>query len=117
MKNKKVFLVANRGFAIRSSRLKLIEHFLQRNWKVFILTVDDEHSRYLQSLGVELLDARFDRGGVSAFNDLRAFWTMYKAYRYHKPDLIHHFHAKPVIMGTIASRLACGWKTKIVNSK
>ncbi|MBV1880769.1 MAG: glycosyltransferase family 4 protein [Pseudomonadales bacterium] len=116
MNSKRIVLVANRGVAIRSSRLKLIEQIINRGYEVIVITADDEHSRYLRSLGVELVVACFDRGGFSICNDIRVFWVMYKAYRHYKPELIHHFHAKPVIMGSIAARLACGRKTKIVNS-
>jgi len=111
-----VIFVANRGFALTNSRLLLIRHFLDMDWKVVAMTTDDTHSQYLVKEGVILEEVIFNRGGFSPSLDLKAFLSLKRIYRAYKPALIHHFHAKPVIMGSIAAHFSNDVQAKVINT-
>lgn len=104
MQDRCAILVANRGFALSSSRRLLIRRFLDRGWRVVIATADDEYSRVLCDDGAILESVDFSRGGLSIVRDAVAFRRLRTIYRKWEPRLVHHFHAKPIIFGSIAAR-------------
>ena len=108
--------VANRGFALTSSRLPLMRYLLGLDWRVIAVTADDVHSRLLVEEGVILEPVIFNRGGFSPSLDFRAFLSLGRIYRHYQPNLIHHFHAKPVILGSIAAHLADEVQARVVNT-
>ena len=115
-KDKIVIFVANRGYALLSSRKRLIERLIHNGFKVVIATADDIESRELCRLGAILEPVTFYRGGLNVFNDLKAFVRLYQIYRKWQPVLIHHFHAKPVIFGSIAAKMTPVKDMSIVNT-
>ena len=114
--NKVVLFAANRGYALTNSRKSLIELFIKRNWKVVICTSDDEESRKLRNIGVFLEEVKFSRGGISPLHDLLAYFKLKKILKKYSPSLVHFFHAKPVIIGTIAARSTLKDNVKIINT-
>lgn len=109
-----VIFVANRGFALVSSRLLIIQHFLKAGWLVVAVTAKDNSVQELLNLGVVWQEIPFDRGGLSPFKDFQAWLNLSKIYRQYNPTLIHHFNAKPILLGTLASYFINN--TKIVNT-
>ena len=111
-----VVFVANRGYALTSSRIPLIKRFIESGWKVVIATADDAESQSLVDLGVVLQPVYFSRGGVAFAQDISAYKQLLNIYNKWKPSLIHHFHAKPVILGTLVARRLLGSSVSIVNT-
>lgn len=114
--NNTVLFAANRGYALLSSRRELIERFLDAGWKVVLATADDKESRTLERLGALLAPIGFDRGGFSPLTDWRAGRMLRRIIRKWKPSLVHFFHAKPVIMGTLVARNELGESVRVVNT-
>lgn len=111
-----VIFTANRGYALTSSRAPLIQRFVNKGWKVVLATADDTESRSLVAKGVRLEPVHFNRGGLAPLADFRAYLKLAAVYRRWQPTLIHHFHAKPLIFGSLAARRALGVSVKIVNT-
>ena len=109
-------MLAIRGFAISNSRMPLIAQMRKAGWNVLLFTTDDEDARKVETLGATLLPIAFTRGGVALIRDLltllRLIWLFVK----HKPDLVHLFHAKPILLGTIAISVIPGWRPRIVST-
>lgn len=116
MKSSRVVFAANRGYALASSRGGLIRRFLDAGWEVILVTADDEESRLLCASGARLEPVVFTRGGFSPLADLRSFRRLVAIYRHWRPALIQHFHARPVILGSIAARRALGVRVRVVNT-
>jgi glycosyltransferase involved in cell wall biosynthesis len=116
MTEKIAVFVANRGFALYNSRLLLMRQLIDNNWKVVAVTSVDEYTEKLSENGITVKSIQINRGGVSPIRDLFTFLTLLRIYFREKPTLIHHFHAKPVILGTLAARLAQGKTVKVVNT-
>lgn len=111
-----VLFAANRGYALTSAREALILRFLESGWKVVIATADDEESQHLAELGAWLEPVDFDRGGLSAVSDIRAYRRMVAIHRSWQPTLSHHFHAKPAVLGSIAARSTTGDGVRVINT-
>ena len=113
---KKVIFIANRGFALSSSRKGIMKRFLSNGWTVIIATSDDPESRELEKLGIILEIINFKRGNFSLFQDYNTIKRFKRLVQKWKPALIHQFHAKPVIYGSITAGLILGKSVCIVNT-
>lgn len=111
-----ILFAANRGYALTSSREAIIRKFLDNNWRVVLATADDEEARYLVRLGALLEPVIFNRGGFAPRTDFRTWRRMRSIYRHWRPNIVHHFHGKPIILGTIAAREVLGSEPYIVNT-
>jgi glycosyltransferase involved in cell wall biosynthesis len=98
-----ITFAANRGWALLNSRGLLIERLAHAGHRVTILTTDDRHSSELQARGTELVPVRFARGSLAPRADLQAVRRMRNAYSRIRPEIAHHFHAKPMMLGAIAA--------------
>jgi glycosyltransferase involved in cell wall biosynthesis len=114
--NKTVLFAANRGYALLSSRRELIERFIAEGWNVVLATEDDDESATLAGLGAVLEPVTFNRGGFSPLADWRAGRRLRQVLRRWRPSLVHFFHAKPVIMGSLAARRELGDTVRVVNT-
>lgn len=99
-----------------SSRRGIIEEYLKQGWTVVLVTSDDEYSAELVGLGARLEVIQFNRGGFSMGADFMAGWMLMRIARKWSPSIVHFFHAKPVIMGTLVMRFKLGNSVSIVNT-
>lgn len=113
---KTVIFSANRGYALISSREAIIVKFLDEGWQVVLATADDDEARYLVGLGAKLEPVKFNRGGFAPILDWRAWRRMCAIYSRWRPDIVHHFHGKPIILGTLAARQMLGSVPAVVNT-
>ena len=111
-----VVFVANRGYALTSSRKSIITLFIKNGWTVVLATADDSDSRSLVDLGANLEPIVFRRGGISLISDFVAFDKLSLIFKKWQPKLIQQFHAKPAILGTLSARKVLGKSVRIVNS-
>ncbi len=109
-------LTAQRGYALASSRRKLIEAYLGADWQVVVATADDEYAQQLVSWGAELAPIAFRRGGFYPVRDAGAGAALWRAMRRYRPRLVHNFHAKAIILSSVAARLVLGREVKVVNT-
>ncbi|MFO8088605.1 MAG: glycosyltransferase family 4 protein [Desulfatiglandaceae bacterium] len=115
--NKRVIVfTANRGYALASSRILLIQHFLSSEWNVVLATAEDEESRFLCRMGAHVEPVDFNRGGFAPWGDMQAYRSLRAICNKWRPSLIQHFHAKPVILGTLAARQVMGDRVRVVNA-
>jgi glycosyltransferase involved in cell wall biosynthesis len=104
-----VIFVANRGFGLTNSRLALVQHFVSSGWRVVAATAGDAYAAQLSAMGVTVEPVSFHRGGPAPFLDAQTLLVLTRIYRRRRPALIHHFNAKPIILGTLAAGFAgCG---------
>lgn len=115
-KRKKIFFVALRGFGLANSRHKIINYLLGQGIDVVLACSGDAYIKTLTANGAHFEEVRFKRGGFAPFFDLFAFFTLLFLYAKHKPDVVHHFNAKPVTLGTVAASIATGKKIQTVNT-
>lgn len=106
--------MAIRCFGLARSRLSLIERFISSGWQVVVASVIDDYAAQLSASGAILEPVSFKRGGLSPLSDTEALLKLVRVYRKYQPRLIHHFHAKPIILGGLASYFVPG--ANVVNT-
>lgn len=111
-----VIFIANRGYALSSSRTGLIQSFLSANWTVVLATEDDAESQKLCNMGSILESVTFNRGGLSPLADFKAYCRIRMICHKWRPLLVQNFHAKPVIFGTQVAKWILGDETRVVNT-
>lgn len=111
-----VAILANRGFAVTNSRLPLISRMREAGWRVLLITADDAHARQVESLGATLETVEFHRGGLAPWRDLGTLARLARVFSRHRPDLVHFFHSKPIMLGSLAIAAIPGWKPKVVST-
>ena len=116
MKYPCVVFAANRGYALTSSRTLLIQNFLSAGWHVVLATANDAESQSLCEMGAHLEPVVFNRSGFSPWTDTKAYQRLRAIYTKWRPALVQHFHAKPVILGSLAARRALGDGVRVVNA-
>lgn len=110
-----VIFIANRGYALTNSRTGLIRKFIENNWQVVLATSRDTESLSLCKFGANLEILNINRNAFSFFDDIAAFKRILEIFNKWEPVLVHQFHAKPVIIGSIAAKY-CSNKPVIVNT-
>lgn len=116
LSNATAVFVANRGYALISSRKEIIKYFIKQGWEIVIATSEDLEAEALCKLGAKLEVVKFNRGGFSPKADFYAYKRLLAIYHKWQPSLVQHFHAKPVILGSLAARKVLGKKVSIVNA-
>jgi glycosyltransferase involved in cell wall biosynthesis len=94
----------------------MIRHFLSLDWRVVIATDNDGLCHWFKSMGVHTEHVLFHRGRLSPRKDAHAYRAMGTICQKWQPDLIQQFHAKPVVLGSIAARRTLGESVRIVNT-
>ncbi len=102
----RIGFVANRGFALWNSRRRLIARLVEAGNTVFAYSVDDGRRAELEAIGAVWRELPLDRGGFHPTRDLHLLGALVKHYSGDRLDLAQHFHAKPMVFGSIAARLA-----------
>ena len=104
MKNKLLFVVNVDWFFI-SHRLVIAEEAVKNGFEVFVACEDTGRSNEITDKGIKFIDFPFSRSGTNPISELGTIIKFYKIYNEIKPDLVHHITLKPVIYGTLISRL------------
>jgi len=102
---KKLLFVVNVDWFFISHRLILAEEALKNGFEVFVACKNTGRANEITDKGVKFMDLGFSRSGTNPIKELYTIVKFYKAYKKIKPDIVHHITLKPVIYGTLISRL------------
>ena len=105
---KKMILVSGSGDTVAWFRVELLQEFIDRSYKVYVLAPDirDELKPVLLDIGVEFLEIKLHRKGFNIFNLCSSIIELQKIFRSIKPDLIFSYTHKAIITASIASRIS-----------
>jgi len=108
LKNSKIFYVVNADWYFLAHRLAMARASREAGARVFVVSADTGQSDKIREAGLEFIRFPISRKSVNPFRELTTLRFLVRLYRKHRPDLVHHYTIKPVIYGTIASRMAGG---------
>ncbi|QTA85990.1 glycosyltransferase family 4 protein [Desulfonema magnum] len=104
---KKIFLISRCAWTLYNFRAGLMRNLKTKNYTVVGGgDSDDGFGDKIEAMGVPFKSLPVSKKAISPFADILLFLTLFKWYRYEKPDIVHHFTIKPVIYGSLAARLA-----------
>ena len=112
---KTVLFIANDTSQLSGSRGPIIDRFLEFGFRVVVLGSLDSSAGNLREKGVIVKDLDVSRIMFSPLSDLKVFFKISRVYWKYKPDLVHCFHIKPIILGNLA-KMFFSRKSKLVNT-
>jgi glycosyltransferase involved in cell wall biosynthesis len=83
-------------------------------YDVVILTRVTNLGDKIRAEGLRLIPLYFDRGSLSLISNLRTLLQIVAVYRQERPQLIHQFALKPILLGSVAARLV--GKHRLINA-
>jgi glycosyltransferase involved in cell wall biosynthesis len=102
----KVLLVANTDWYLYNFRLSLAEYLREKGYEVGWVSPAGEYAARLRAAGFDWHPWHVGRKTTAPWSEAGALTRLTRIYKQQKPDLVHHFTAKPVLYGSISARLA-----------
>lgn len=94
--------VSNRAFGLARSRLPLMRALKDRGWNVVAACAPDESVSHFAANQIGFCPVTFARRAFAPLSDIVAVARLRSIYREYQPQLVHHFNAKPVVLGQVA---------------
>jgi glycosyltransferase involved in cell wall biosynthesis len=89
-------------------RLALARAAKRKGADVVIMIRPGAHYERLQQEGFRLIPWNIWRKSLNPIREIRSLVEVVEAYRRERPDLVHHVALKPMVYGSLASRLSRG---------
>ena len=86
-------------------RKNLIKEMMRKGWNIYVIASTDKSKSDLKSIGCNIIPIKINNKKINPFNDLILFLKILKIYYSIKPNVTCHFNIKPVIYGSMASRI------------
>ena len=102
---KRILFVVNVDWFFISHRLPIAISLIESGVQVHLACGFTTHKIYLEDLGIITYPLVISRGGTSLVQEIGAFRSIYKAIKSINPDLAHLISIKPVIYGSLITRL------------
>jgi glycosyltransferase involved in cell wall biosynthesis len=110
----KIVFVVTEDWYFCSHRLPLARAARDAGFDVAVITRVDRKGDSIRKEGFHLIHMDFRRGQLEPVRDVRLLYRLARIFRSERPALIHNVSMKPVVLGTIAARIAGG--SSIVNA-
>ncbi|EDM29033.1 alpha-D-QuiNAc alpha-1,3-galactosyltransferase [Lentisphaera araneosa HTCC2155] len=104
--SKKILYFITEDWVFCSHRLPLAVAAKKAGYDVAVVTNVKAHGERIQKAGIRVIPYNLDRGSMNPFKAVSLILQLTKIYRLEKPDLVHQVAIKPILLGTIAARLA-----------
>lgn len=111
---KKLLFFVTEDWYFVSHRLDLAIAAKNAGYNVVIVTQVSEHESTIVNSGLRLVPIKISRGSLNPFKEIKFLFNLFRIYKAEKPDIVHQVTLKPVIYGTIISRLT--GVSKIINA-
>ena len=108
MSEKKIAIIASYASSLINFRGELIKKWVEMDFKVYALApdIDDSTKNKLTNIGAFPKEINLNRTGLNPLNDLKTIYGLYKTLKELDVDIVYSYTIKPVIYGSIASKLA-----------
>lgn len=103
---KTLLFLSNTAFSMWNFRRTVMEHYVQRGFRVVCVADPDNTVAYIQSLGVEFVPLKISRSGAHVIEEFELLRRLYKIFRNYSPNLIFAYTIKPNIYAPLLARVA-----------
>lgn len=104
-KKSRILIVVNVDWFFLSHRLPVALAARERGYEVFVAAADTGKRAEIESYGLTFINAPYLEKSHSFLSELYMILKLGRLYKDIKPDLVHHVTIRPVLYGSIASRL------------
>ncbi|MEC5210349.1 glycosyltransferase involved in cell wall biosynthesis [Psychrobacter sp. PL15] len=104
----KIVIIGTVASSLYGFRSDLIKSLLEHQHIVYAFTSEYTQGelKKIEALGAIPVTYELNRGGLNPLADMRATYILSKQIKVIAPDLVFSFFSKPVVFGTLASKLA-----------
>lgn len=113
MEKKRLLICVNVDWFFLSHRLPIALAAKEAGYEVIIAAADTGKGEEIQSYGLTFYPLPISRSGTSPMSELKSLVAIYKLYKTLKPDFVHQVSMKPVVYGSLATRVL---KIPVVNA-
>ena len=103
--SKRLLFVVNVDWFFISHRLIIAEKAMLNGFDVFVACQNTGRSDEIIEKGINFINLTISRSGTNPLLELSALISIYKIYNNLKPDIVHHVTLKPIIYGSLISKL------------
>jgi glycosyltransferase involved in cell wall biosynthesis len=114
MKKIRLLYFVSEDWYFCSHRLALAVAAKNAGFDVVVVTRVRAHGECIRQAGLRLIPFEMSRQSMNPLSELTVLWNLLDIYKRERPDIVHHVAMKPVLYGTIASKL-CKIK-RVVNA-
>ena len=100
-----IIIFSKSTWNVLNFRKNLIKEMIRNSWKVYVLATVDTSKNDLKSIGCDIIPIKINNKKINPLNDFMLFLKILKIYYSIKPNVTCHFNIKPVIYGSMASRV------------
>lgn len=104
--NTGVLFLVTEDWYFRSHRLPIARSAREAGFNVSIVTREDQDGESIRLEGFRLINLDMGRGRINPVTELRTLFKLWRIFRQEQPQIIHNVALKPVILGTLAARMA-----------
>ena len=108
MENKTIVIIYNAAHHVLLFKAELIKSIKKNGYRIVVLASVDNYTEKLKEIVDEFYEIKLDSSGVNPIKDTYLIFQIYSICKRIKPTVILNFTIKPVIYGTLASRLLGG---------
>ena len=108
MNNNTIVIIYNATHHVLLFKAELIKSIKKNGYRVVVLASVDNYTEKLKEIVDEFHEIKLDSSGVNPIKDTYLIFQIYSICKRIKPTAILNFTIKPVIYGTLASRLLGG---------
>lgn len=105
-KTPKLIFLVTEDWYFWAHRLPQARAARDAGFAVSVATRVDAHGDLIRAEGFTLHALNWRRGSVNPFAALSSIWEIARLYRRERPSIVHHVSQKPILLGSIAARLA-----------
>jgi len=103
--NKKVLVFVNSDWFFLMHIFPIINSLKSEDVDIYILTLNSGKKKEIIEKGFYFEHLEIDRKGTNIFVELQTILNVYRMYKKIKPDIVHNITIKPIIYGSLISRL------------
>jgi len=100
-----IIIFSKSTWNVLNFRKNLIKEMIKNGWKVYVLATADIAKKNLKSIGCDIIPIEINNKKINPLTDLILFFKILRIYYLIKPSVACHFNIKPVIYGSMASRI------------
>src|SRR6056297_2500328 len=101
----RILIVVNVDWFFLSHRLPIALAAMERGYEVFVAAADTGKREVIESYGLTFINAPYLEKSHSFPSELYMILKLGRLYKEFKPSLVHHVTIRPVLYGSIASRI------------
>ncbi len=101
-----VLFVITEDWFFHSHFMPMAKAAIEQGYTVGVAARYHAHREQIEALGAKAIDLSLNRGRFNPFGALTLVLRLYRLYRFYRRKLVHHISLKPIILGSIAARLA-----------